>query len=181
MYIVLDFEDFLMDLDHLHVEVPVVLGKVKNVLRRGLKTHAKAIEEQAKNIKEDASVTMNRINRRDKIITKTVNKYKDLLKRLNRQEEHIVSKYKASISVQLKGVNSEIDSIMKSKTVKASLSKIALTKREISNNIIGLQKELNSLFIISDCVLYDNILLSHTYGANQEMLKKLLDGMDDGY
>ena len=176
-YIVINLEDLLQDLDHLHKEVPIVLTHIHRILKRGITIHSKTISKQVRHIKDNTSDILSRINKREKYLQNIIGDFRILLDRLNREENNIFAQFK--INERITGsMSNEINAMFKSKDYQNKLHQISSTKQEITFNIIKLQKDLDNLFIVSDSVLYDNILLSHTYTANQNNLNNLLNDME---
>ena len=107
-----------------------------------------------------------------------IDKFNKLLKRLNKEEDTILSVLKIENKSIPNDINSGARSVLRSSNYGDKLRNIFNTKRNITNNIVELQKKLDSLYIMSDSVLYDNIILSYSYTENSESLNKLLSEIE---
>ena len=173
MYITINLQKLIKDVNSLYVEIPVLATRIQSMIRRCITVHNKTVLSHSAYSKYFTDNTLYKLLRKEKSIQNTIGKFRELLIKLTKYEDSLKRKIDIYTTKHLK-MSNEFSKIVVD--THHELDRIINMQRSVSNNIVSLDKDINNIFIESDDILHDNIIIYHIYIRNQKRLKQIISG-----
>lgn len=174
LFISIDLESFYDKIETINNDIKNIRINISRILDKNQIKHTSNIKSISDQVNQISVVSDHIIQKKYKYDTHLV-KLEELLNKLNHTEKNLLMKIHKIKKSDSMGLKTDIEKSQSIGNLEIELDKVMSTKQKIITNIMELKIEYDHLYLKTDCIYFDNIVMMDTIIKNMKDLLEFTD------